>query len=105
MPSVDSAILRITRRAEPSVLQRDSYTELVRTAFSGIGGTVRASLRTRYQGVDEALTAAGIPHDTVVAYVHPISGWSCTRFSPADRESVLPAIACPFGRTQLQPRH
>ncbi|WP_446225737.1 23S ribosomal RNA methyltransferase Erm [Nocardia sp. IBHARD005] len=71
IPSVDSAILRITRRPELLVPQRDSYTELVRTAFSGIGGTVRASLRTRYQGVDEALTAAGIPHDTVVAYVHP----------------------------------
>ncbi|WP_410870605.1 ErmE/ErmH/ErmO/ErmR family 23S rRNA (adenine(2058)-N(6))-methyltransferase [Nocardia sp. A7] len=71
IPSVDSAILRITRRPEPLVPHRDSYTELVRTAFSGVGGTVRASLRTRYQGVDTAMTSAGIAPDSVVAYVHP----------------------------------
>ncbi|MFD3702880.1 23S ribosomal RNA methyltransferase Erm [Nocardia sp. NPDC058658] len=71
IPSVDSAIVRIARRAKPLVSHRDSYTELVRTAFSGIGGTVRASLRTRYHGADEALAAAGIADDTVVAYVHP----------------------------------
>ncbi|MEV6359530.1 ErmE/ErmH/ErmO/ErmR family 23S rRNA (adenine(2058)-N(6))-methyltransferase [Nocardia asteroides] len=71
VPAVDSAILRIDRRAEPLVAHRDSYTELVRTGFSGIGGTVRASLHSRYQGVDAALAAAGIAHDTVVAYVHP----------------------------------
>lgn len=71
IPSVDSAILRITRRSEPLVRQQDSYIELVRTGYSGIGGTVRASLRTRYRGVDEALTATGIDHNTVVAYVHP----------------------------------
>ncbi len=71
VPSVDSAVLRIDRRPNPLVAQRDSYAELVRTGFSGIGGTVRASLRTRYQGVDEALRVAGITEDTVVAYVHP----------------------------------
>ena len=71
IPSVDSAVLRIDRRPNPLVTQRDSYAELVHTGFSGIGGTVRASLRTRYQDVDEALRSAGIAHDTVVAYVHP----------------------------------
>ncbi|MFD6105904.1 ErmE/ErmH/ErmO/ErmR family 23S rRNA (adenine(2058)-N(6))-methyltransferase [Nocardia salmonicida] len=71
IPSVDSAILRIVRRTQPLVPHRDSYTELVSTAFSGSGGTVRASLRTRYYDVDEAMAAAGIAHDTVVAYVHP----------------------------------
>lgn len=71
IPSVDSAILRITRRPEPLVRQQNSYTELVRTGYSGVGGTVRATLRTRYRGVDEALAATGIDHDTVVAYVHP----------------------------------
>nr|WP_316576040.1 ErmE/ErmH/ErmO/ErmR family 23S rRNA (adenine(2058)-N(6))-methyltransferase [Nocardia canadensis] len=71
VPAVDSAILRIDRRPEPLVAHRDSYTELVRTGFSGVGGTVRASLRARYQGVDAALAEAGIAADTVVAYVHP----------------------------------
>ncbi|MFI6869375.1 ErmE/ErmH/ErmO/ErmR family 23S rRNA (adenine(2058)-N(6))-methyltransferase [Nocardia sp. NPDC050406] len=71
IPSVDSAILRIQRRPEPLVRDRDSYTDLVRTGFSGVGGSVRASLRLRYRGVDDALAAAGIAHDTVVGYVHP----------------------------------
>ncbi|NNH72288.1 ErmE/ErmH/ErmO/ErmR family 23S rRNA (adenine(2058)-N(6))-methyltransferase [Nocardia uniformis] len=71
VPSVDSAILRIRRRPEPLVRDRDSYTELIRTGFSGVGGSVRASLRTRYDGVDEALAVAGIDRDTVVGYVHP----------------------------------
>ncbi|MBF6236435.1 ErmE/ErmH/ErmO/ErmR family 23S rRNA (adenine(2058)-N(6))-methyltransferase [Nocardia otitidiscaviarum] len=71
VPSVDSAILRIVRRPEPLVRERNSYLELVRTGFTGLGGSVRASLRTRYQGVDEALAVAGIDRDTVVAYVHP----------------------------------
>lgn len=71
IPSVDSAILRITRRSKPLVPQRDSYVDLVRTGFSGIGGTVRASLHARYQGVDRALMAAGIADDTIVGHVHP----------------------------------
>ncbi|KAF0848620.1 23S ribosomal RNA methyltransferase Erm [Nocardia caishijiensis] len=71
IPAVDAAILRLDRRPTPPVLQRDSYTELVRTAYTGIGGSVRTALRTRYQDVDSALHSAGIAHDTVVAYVHP----------------------------------
>ncbi|MFF2084678.1 23S ribosomal RNA methyltransferase Erm [Nocardia sp. NPDC058176] len=71
IPSVDSAILHIARRPKPLVPHHDSYVDLVRTAFSGIGGTVRASLHTRYQGVDRALTATGIADDTIVAHVHP----------------------------------
>lgn len=71
VPSVDSAILRIVRRTEPLVPHGDSYADLVRTGFSGIGGTVRASLRTRYRRVDEAMAEAGIDPDIVVAYVHP----------------------------------
>ncbi|MFC4125667.1 ErmE/ErmH/ErmO/ErmR family 23S rRNA (adenine(2058)-N(6))-methyltransferase [Nocardia rhizosphaerae] len=71
VPSVDAGLLRIDRRKEPLVAHRDSYAELVRTGFSGIGGTVRASLHARYHGVDAALRKAGIADDVVVAYVHP----------------------------------
>ncbi|MEV6773295.1 ErmE/ErmH/ErmO/ErmR family 23S rRNA (adenine(2058)-N(6))-methyltransferase [Nocardia sp. NPDC051030] len=71
VPQVDSGILRIQRRTEPLVRDRKAFTELVELGFSGVGGTVRASLRTRYSGVDAALAAAGIAPDTVVAYVHP----------------------------------
>ncbi|MEU4600739.1 23S ribosomal RNA methyltransferase Erm [Nocardia sp. NPDC023988] len=71
IPAVDAAILRLDRRPTPLVPHHDSYIELVRTAYSGIGGSVRTALQTRYQGVDTALHSAGIAHDTVVAYVHP----------------------------------
>ncbi|WP_067717564.1 ErmE/ErmH/ErmO/ErmR family 23S rRNA (adenine(2058)-N(6))-methyltransferase [Nocardia yamanashiensis] len=71
IPSVDAGILRIDRRAKPLVRDRRSYTELVELGFSGVGGSVRASLRTRYRAVDDALAAAGIAPDTLVGYVHP----------------------------------
>ncbi|TKK84258.1 ErmE/ErmH/ErmO/ErmR family 23S rRNA (adenine(2058)-N(6))-methyltransferase [Herbidospora galbida] len=71
VPSVDSAILRIERRPEPLVSDRRSYRELVELGFGGTGGSVRASLKTRYEGVDAALAAAEVPRDAVVGHVHP----------------------------------
>ncbi|WP_371825762.1 ErmE/ErmH/ErmO/ErmR family 23S rRNA (adenine(2058)-N(6))-methyltransferase [Nonomuraea turcica] len=71
IPSVDSAILRIERRHEPLVHGRRTYQELVELGFSGLGGSVRASLKTRHRGVDAALAAAGVARDAVVGYVHP----------------------------------
>uniref|UniRef100_UPI001C5CF32A ribosomal RNA small subunit methyltransferase A n=1 Tax=Nonomuraea rhizosphaerae TaxID=2665663 RepID=UPI001C5CF32A len=71
VPSVDSAILRIERRPEPLVRGRRGYQELVELGFGGVGGSLRASLRRRYEGVDGALAAAGIGRDTVVGHVHP----------------------------------
>ncbi|MEW9555173.1 ErmE/ErmH/ErmO/ErmR family 23S rRNA (adenine(2058)-N(6))-methyltransferase [Nonomuraea sp. NPDC050783] len=71
VPSVDSAILRIERRPEPLVRGRRSYQELVELGFGGVGGSVRASLRIRYEGVDAALRAAGVARDAVVGHVHP----------------------------------
>ncbi|MGW0809800.1 23S ribosomal RNA methyltransferase Erm [Nonomuraea sp. NPDC002799] len=71
VPAVDSAILRLQRRPEPLVSGRRSYRELVGLGFSGVGGSVRASLKTRYAGVDAALEAAGVARGTVVGHVHP----------------------------------
>ncbi|MEV1248527.1 ErmE/ErmH/ErmO/ErmR family 23S rRNA (adenine(2058)-N(6))-methyltransferase [Nonomuraea sp. NPDC050022] len=71
IPSVDSAILRIERRPTPLVEARRGYQELVEVGFGGVGGSVRASLRRRYEGVDAAIAAAGIARDTVVGHVHP----------------------------------
>ncbi|TDD38468.1 ErmE/ErmH/ErmO/ErmR family 23S rRNA (adenine(2058)-N(6))-methyltransferase [Nonomuraea terrae] len=71
VPSVDSAILRIERRPEPLVAERRSYQELVELGFGGVGGSVRASLKARYDGVDAALEAAGVARDAVVGHVHP----------------------------------
>lgn len=71
VPSVDSAILRVERRPEALVSGRRSYQELVELGFGGVGGSVRASLKARYDGVDAALKAAGVARDTVVGHVHP----------------------------------
>ncbi|MEO3889892.1 23S ribosomal RNA methyltransferase Erm [Nonomuraea sp. B5E05] len=71
VPSVDSAILRIQRRPEPLVGGGRSYQELVEVGFGGVGGSVRASLKARYDGVDTALAAAGVSRDAVVGHVHP----------------------------------
>jgi len=80
VPSVDSAILRIERRPRPLADSRQDYQRLVELGFGGVGGSLRASLKTRYEGVDAALAAAGVAHDTVVGYVHPdqwitLYGW------------------------------
>ncbi|MFI0424349.1 ErmE/ErmH/ErmO/ErmR family 23S rRNA (adenine(2058)-N(6))-methyltransferase [Spongiactinospora sp. 9N601] len=80
VPAVDSAILRIQRRAEPLVRDRRSYQELVELGFGGTGGSVRASLKRGHPSVDAALEAAGIARDTVVGHVHPdqwITLWRC----------------------------
>ncbi|NUT36405.1 MAG: ErmE/ErmH/ErmO/ErmR family 23S rRNA (adenine(2058)-N(6))-methyltransferase [Hamadaea sp.] len=71
VPAVDSGVLRIRRRPDPLVADPQAFADLVELGFTGVGGTLRASLRTRYAGVDAALAAAGIAPDTVVAFVHP----------------------------------
>nr|WP_308249161.1 MULTISPECIES: ErmE/ErmH/ErmO/ErmR family 23S rRNA (adenine(2058)-N(6))-methyltransferase [Nonomuraea] len=71
IPSVDSAILRIERRPAPLVGSGRDWQRLVELGFSGVGGSLRASLRTRYDGVDAALAAAGVARDAVVGHVHP----------------------------------
>ncbi|MFI6810753.1 ErmE/ErmH/ErmO/ErmR family 23S rRNA (adenine(2058)-N(6))-methyltransferase [Nonomuraea sp. NPDC050328] len=73
VPSVDSGVLRIERRAEPLVSRADeaAYTELVELGFTGVGGTLHATLRGHHPGLDAAFAVAGIPRDAVVAFVHP----------------------------------
>ena len=75
VPRVDAAVLRLDRRAEPLLPARvmPAYLRCVDLGFTGVGGTVRASLRTAYPvgRVDAAMRAAGLSRDVVVAYVHP----------------------------------
>ncbi|MDF5756702.1 ErmE/ErmH/ErmO/ErmR family 23S rRNA (adenine(2058)-N(6))-methyltransferase [Spongiactinospora sp. TRM90649] len=75
VPSVDSAILHIRRRPA-DLLPPDAlgeYRELVELGFSGVGGSLRASLRRALppRRVDAALRHAGVERDAIVAYVHP----------------------------------
>ncbi|MBG0566042.1 23S ribosomal RNA methyltransferase Erm [Actinoplanes aureus] len=71
VPSVDSAILRIDRRPQPLVEEFAGWQELVELGFGGVGGSLGASLATRYDGVGRALAAAGIASDALVGHVHP----------------------------------
>ncbi|WP_345556210.1 ErmE/ErmH/ErmO/ErmR family 23S rRNA (adenine(2058)-N(6))-methyltransferase [Streptomonospora halophila] len=78
VPGVDSAILRLVRRPHPLVprSELDSYRELVDLGFSGVGGSLRASLLRAHPArrVDSALSAAGVARSALVAEVSP-DGW------------------------------
>ncbi|GAA1017247.1 23S rRNA (adenine(2058)-N(6))-methyltransferase Erm(O) [Acrocarpospora pleiomorpha] len=71
VPSVDSGILRIERRPEPLVDDGEAWQKLVELGFSGVGGSLYASLNRHYNGMGSAFARAGIARDTVVAFVHP----------------------------------
>ncbi|MFC4588691.1 ErmE/ErmH/ErmO/ErmR family 23S rRNA (adenine(2058)-N(6))-methyltransferase [Sphaerisporangium corydalis] len=75
VPRVDSAILRVDRRPVPLLPPGDAaaYGDLAELGFGGAGGSLRASLLTRYgaRRVDTAFAGAGIRPGTVVAFVHP----------------------------------
>ncbi|MEV8634480.1 ErmE/ErmH/ErmO/ErmR family 23S rRNA (adenine(2058)-N(6))-methyltransferase [Streptosporangium sp. NPDC051023] len=71
VPAVDSAILRIERRPEAPDLP--GYQAFVGYGFTGLGGSLDATMRLRHPAaqVEAAFAAAGIAGGTVVAYVHP----------------------------------
>ncbi|WP_425582344.1 ErmE/ErmH/ErmO/ErmR family 23S rRNA (adenine(2058)-N(6))-methyltransferase [Streptosporangium carneum] len=71
VPAVDSAILRIERRAQAPDLP--GYQDFVDYGFTGLGGSLHATMRLRHPAapVDAAFAAAGVARDTVVAHVHP----------------------------------
>jgi 23S rRNA (adenine-N6)-dimethyltransferase len=92
VPGVDAGILRLSRRAEPLVSRPRlaAYRRLVQAGFSGVGGSVQASLRRSYppDQVAAACGAAGVDRRTVVAYVSPdqwvqifvsLDGWARPR--------------------------
>ena len=75
VPRVDAGILHLERRAEPLVspARQAAYRNLVQAGFSGVGGSVQASLRRSYppDKVAEACAAAGVERRAVVAFVTP----------------------------------
>jgi 23S rRNA (adenine-N6)-dimethyltransferase len=75
VPRVDAGILHLERRTEPLVSPAlmAAYRRMVQTGFSGVGGSVQASLRRTYPAdkVAEACAAAGVERKTVVAFVSP----------------------------------
>ena len=75
VPRVDAGVLRLERRSEPLVSpeRQAAYRRLVQAGFTGVGGSVQASLRRTYppDKVASACAAAGVDRRMVVAYVSP----------------------------------
>ncbi|MFC7331016.1 ErmE/ErmH/ErmO/ErmR family 23S rRNA (adenine(2058)-N(6))-methyltransferase [Marinactinospora rubrisoli] len=75
IPRTDSGILRLRRRAEPLLpaASMRAYRRLVDLGFTGVGGSLFASLRREHPAgtLAAAFRAAGLPKDVVVAHVHP----------------------------------
>jgi 23S rRNA (adenine-N6)-dimethyltransferase len=75
VPRVDAGILRLQRRAEPliSADRMAAYRRVVQAGFSGVGGSVQASLRKSYPAdlVSAACASAGLDRRAVVAFVSP----------------------------------
>ena len=75
VPRVDAGILCLERRAEPLVspARQAAYRRLVQAGFTGVGGSVQASLRRTYppDKVAAACASAGLDRRTIVAYVSP----------------------------------
>ncbi|BDT87603.1 23S ribosomal RNA methyltransferase Erm [Nocardia cyriacigeorgica] len=75
VPRVDAAVLRLARRPRPLLAGRETadYRALVELGFSGVGGSLSASLRREFPAprVNAACVAAGIEPDAPVGLVHP----------------------------------
>lgn len=76
VPSVDAGILRVERRPRPLLpaAQLDGYRRLVEAGFTGIGGSLYASLHRAGHSrrrLDEAFGAAGVDRAEIVAFVPP----------------------------------
>jgi 23S rRNA (adenine-N6)-dimethyltransferase len=89
VPRVDAGILHLARRPEPLIPARrmGAYQRAVRAGFSGVGGTLLASLRREYPAgrLGPAFGAAGIDRGAVVAFVSPDQWVELFRF--LDREA------------------
>lgn len=75
VPRVDAAILRIVRRSVPLLPAgaRGDYRRMVELGFSGVGGSLAASLRRAYpaRAVTRACAEAGITTELPVGPVPP----------------------------------
>ncbi|MER8153854.1 ErmE/ErmH/ErmO/ErmR family 23S rRNA (adenine(2058)-N(6))-methyltransferase [Streptomyces sp. NPDC094472] len=103
VPAVDGGIVRLTRRPRPLLTDpaaRSAYADLVELGFTGLGGSLHASLRRSCpaRALDRAFRAAGLGRDVVVAYVSPeqwlvlaqeLSGVVARRGSAVSKESMV----------------
>jgi 23S rRNA (adenine-N6)-dimethyltransferase len=75
VPRVDGAVLHIARREGDLIApeQQQRYRKLVELGFTGVGGSLYASLRREHstEALSTAFEAADLDRSTVVAFVHP----------------------------------
>jgi len=75
VPRVDAGILQLTQRPRALVSwsRMRAYERMVELGFTGVGGSLHASLATRFPSarVSRALAGAGVERDRVVAFVEP----------------------------------
>jgi 23S rRNA (adenine-N6)-dimethyltransferase len=75
VPAVDAAVIHVRRRSKPLLPQADlpDYRDLVELGFSGVGGSLHASLRrvVAARTAADACAEAGIARDQPVGLVPP----------------------------------
>ncbi|MFF7142145.1 ErmE/ErmH/ErmO/ErmR family 23S rRNA (adenine(2058)-N(6))-methyltransferase [Streptomyces nodosus] len=75
VPRVDAGVIRIERRRTPLLapVHHDGWRRLVELGFSGVGGSLHASLRRAHprHRVDAAFRAAGLDRGVLVGEVPP----------------------------------
>lgn len=75
VPNVDGAVLHLTRRPRPLLPRRAlrDYRDMVALGFTGVGGSLAASLRQAVpaRAAARACAEAGIAKDAPVGLVHP----------------------------------
>lgn len=75
VPRVDAGILRLDRRPEPLInpARMGAYRRVVQAGFTGVGGSVQASLRQSYPAdkVAAACASAAVDRRAVVGFVSP----------------------------------
>ena len=80
VPRVDAGVLKLTHRSRPllPVSRMRAYERMIELGFTGVGGSLHASLSTRFPSswVSSALAAADVDTDRVVGFVDP-SQWLC----------------------------
>lgn len=78
VPRVDAGVLQLVQRPRPLIpySRYRAYERMVELGFTGVGGSLFASLATRFPAarVSRAFDAAGVERNRVVAFVHP-SEW------------------------------
>ncbi|HEX5741508.1 MAG TPA: 23S ribosomal RNA methyltransferase Erm [Pilimelia sp.] len=89
VPGVDAGILRLTRRPVPLVAPAAlrSYERFVDAGFTGVGGSLRATLSRRYGGrrTSAAFRAVRLPADVPVGLVWPEQWLTLFRLLTAPR--------------------